>query len=74
MHARVFPRVTNTLARVIVFGVVPLIAALVWVPYAVMHSPLATSVGVAREQPVPFSHARHVRSDRIDCRYCHTSV
>jgi hypothetical protein len=23
---------------------------------------------------VPFSHARHVRSDEIDCRYCHTSV
>jgi hypothetical protein len=74
MNARVFPRFANTLARAMVFGFVPLIAALVWVPYAVMRSPLATGVGATREQPVPFSHARHVRSDEIDCRYCHTSV
>jgi hypothetical protein len=29
---------------------------------------------VAREQPVPFSHAHHVAGLGIDCRYCHTSV
>lgn len=57
-----------------VFGFVPFMAVLVWVSYAVMRSPLATGVGVTRAQPVPFSHARHVRSDAIDCRYCHTSV
>ena len=74
MHSQVFPRFTNTLARAMVFGIVPLIAALVWVPYTIMRSPFATGVGVAYEQPVPFSHARHVRSDEIDCRYCHTSV
>ena len=74
MHSRVFPRYTNTLARAVVFGLVPLIAGMVWVPYAIMRSPLVTGAGVAREQPVPFSHARHVRSDEIDCRYCHTSV
>ena len=74
MPSQEFPRCTNTLARAVVFGLVPLIAALGWVPYAVMRSPRATGVGVARAQPVPFSHARHVRSDEIDCRYCHTSV
>jgi hypothetical protein len=60
MPSQVFPRCTNTLARAMVFGFVPLIAVLVWVPYMVMCSPLATGVGVAREQPVPFSHARSV--------------
>jgi hypothetical protein len=29
---------------------------------------------MAREQPVPFSHAHHVGGLGIDCRYCHTSV
>jgi len=33
-----------------------------------------TGVGVARRQPVPFSHKHHVGDDGIDCRYCHTSV
>jgi Cytochrome c7 and related cytochrome c len=74
MNTRIFPRWTNTLARAMVFGFLPLLAALVWVPYAVMRLPLATGVGVGREQPVPFSHARHVRTDAIDCRYCHASV
>jgi hypothetical protein len=34
----------------------------------------ATRQGDAREQPVPFSHAHHVGSMGIECRYCHTSV
>src|SRR4051795_1646916 len=34
----------------------------------------ATRQGDAREQPIPFSHAHHVGSMGIDCRYCHTSV
>ncbi len=25
-------------------------------------------------QPIPFSHRHHAGDDRIDCRYCHTSV
>jgi len=34
----------------------------------------ATRQGDAREQPIPFSHAHHVGSMGIDCRYCHSSV
>jgi hypothetical protein len=34
----------------------------------------ATRQGDAREQPIPFSHAHHVGSMGIDCRYCHTGV
>jgi len=33
-----------------------------------------SQVGVARDQPVPFSHKHHVTGIGIDCRYCHTSV
>jgi hypothetical protein len=33
-----------------------------------------TEVGVARDQPVPFSHKHHVGGLGLDCRFCHTSV
>lgn len=71
---RVFPRFANQLSRVIVFGFVFLLVALVLLSYLIMRSPLNTGVLVGRAQPVPFSHERHVRSLAIDCRYCHTSV
>jgi hypothetical protein len=37
-------------------------------------SAYATRASVAREHPVPFSHAHHVGGLGIDCRYCHTTV
>jgi NAD-dependent SIR2 family protein deacetylase len=37
-------------------------------------SPYTSWRGVARTQPVPFSHQHHVGGLGIDCRYCHTSV
>src|SRR6185369_5779685 len=37
-------------------------------------SPYYSWRGVAREQPVPFSHQHHVAGLGIDCRYCQTSV
>jgi len=36
--------------------------------------PWANNQGLAREQPVPFSHLHHVGGIGLDCRYCHTSV
>jgi hypothetical protein len=33
-----------------------------------------THVGIAANQPVPFSHAHHAGELGIDCRYCHTTV
>jgi hypothetical protein len=33
-----------------------------------------TDAQVARQQPIQFSHERHVAGNGIDCRYCHTSV
>src|SRR3982751_3250026 len=36
--------------------------------------PFNTGVGVAKEQPVPFSHEHHAVELGIDCRYCHGNV
>jgi hypothetical protein len=41
---------------------------------SLLRSAYVTEVGVAREQPVPFSHKHHVSGLGIDCRYCHTTV
>src|SRR5215813_14815851 len=71
---QIFHRSTNTLSRVSIFGGVILLAALVSALAAINRSPYVTAVGVARVQPVPFSHKHHVADDGIDCRYCHTSV
>jgi hypothetical protein len=45
-----------------------------WACIQFQRSPYITYAGVARPQPVPFSHQHHVAGDGIDCRYCHTSV
>lgn len=37
-------------------------------------SSYATRVGVAPDQPVPFSHKHHSGELGIDCRYCHQTV
>ncbi|MBX2999599.1 MAG: cytochrome c3 family protein [Caldilineaceae bacterium] len=37
-------------------------------------SPLMTEVGVAKAQPVAYSHQQHVGGLGLDCRYCHSSV
>lgn len=37
-------------------------------------APSAVAVGYAPVQPVPFSHATHVGTLGLDCRYCHTTV
>lgn len=71
---QIFHRSTNTLARMSVFGALFFLAGIAWMAAALDRSSYATEVGVAREQPVPFSHAHHVSGLGIDCRYCHTSV
>jgi hypothetical protein len=71
---QLFHRSTNTIARVTIFGALFVIAGLAWVGAEIARSSYVTQVGVAREQPVPFSHKHHVAGLGIDCRYCHTSV
>jgi hypothetical protein len=50
------------------------IAFLGWVLISLAESAYATSAGITRDQPVPFSHQHHVGQLGIDCRYCHESV
>ena len=72
--AQIFHPSTNTISRVSIFGVLFLLAGLLWLMAALNRSSYATEEGVAREQPVQFSHEHHVSGLGIDCRYCHTSV
>jgi len=72
--AQIFHRSANSLARVSIMAVLLMLSALVLVAYKINSGAFITDVGVARDQPVPFSHKHHVGDDGIDCRYCHTSV
>ncbi len=71
---QIFHRSFNTVSRVSI--VVVLIAAGVafFAAEQLQRSGFVSLQGVHREQPVPFSHVRHVGGNGIDCRYCHTSV
>jgi cytochrome c7-like protein len=72
--AQIFHPSTNTISRVTIFGGAILLITLVGALATINESPYITEVGVARSQPIPFSHKHHVGDDGIDCRYCHTSV
>jgi hypothetical protein len=72
--AQIFHPSTNTISRVSIFGAVFIVAGLLWLMAQVHRSPWMTEAHVAREQPIQFSHERHVGGNGIDCRYCHTSV
>jgi hypothetical protein len=72
--SQIFHRSTNTIARVSIFGAVFIVAGLLGLFDEVNRSPWVTQAHVARDQPIQFSHERHVAGNGIDCRYCHTSV
>ena len=71
---QIFHRSANTIARVSIFGALFFVAGLLYLAYQIDRSPWVTQVNVAREQPIQFSHERHVAGNGIDCRYCHTTV
>lgn len=72
--AQVFPPGANWLARWSIVGAVVGAGVVAAVASAVYWSSTLTQVGIARNQPIPFSHQRHVQGNGIDCRYCHTTV
>jgi hypothetical protein len=72
--AQIFRPSSNTLARLSIVGGVVLLVCLGWAGDTFYKSDYVTGVGVAPDQPVPFSHKHHVAGVGIDCRYCHTSV
>ncbi len=72
--SQLFPKSANSLARashviVAALGGAVLLLVLNW-----NRMPWVNNQGVARDQPVPFSHQHHVGGMGVDCRYCHTSV
>jgi hypothetical protein len=71
---QIFHPSLNTVAKVILFGGVFILAAVYVVLVALFRSPFATGVNAPVEQPVPFSHEHHVGGLGLDCRYCHVSV
>lgn len=72
--AQPFPPGANWLAKWSIYGGGFLLIFLTAVASALYWSPLETQVNIARNQPIPFSHQRHVEGNGFDCRVCHTSV
>lgn len=73
--SQIFNRTANANARVsIVLALVLVGGGGTALFQLIANSTFATRQGDAREEPIPFSHAHHVGSMGIDCRYCHTSV
>lgn len=71
---QVFHRSANTFSKVSIFGALFAVAAVLYGLALVNRSSYVTWAGVAREQPVPFSHRHHAGELGIDCRYCHVTV
>ena len=71
---QIFHPSMNTIARVSIIGGGLLVAVLAAGWYFFVRSPFMTDVGLAAEQPIPFSHLHHVSEVGLECRYCHTSV
>src|SRR3984893_16732455 len=72
--SQIFHRSANTIARVSIFGAIFFVAGLLGLFAEATRSPWLPDAPVAPEQPIQFSHERHVAGNGIDCRYCHTSV
>jgi hypothetical protein len=72
--SQIFHRSTNTLSRLSIFGGLIIFGLTLWIVVGVNRSGYVTQAGIAREQPIQFSHAHHAGGMGIDCRYCHTSV
>jgi hypothetical protein len=71
---QIFHRSFNTVSRVSIVVVVIAAGVAFFAAEQLQRSGFVSLQGVHRQQPVPFSHVRHVAGNGIDCRYCHTSV
>lgn len=72
--AQIFHRSANAFSRMTAVGAVFGVGFIGWALMELNSSGYVTRQDVARQQPVPFSHAHHVGDVGIDCRYCHTTV
>ncbi len=72
--SQIFNRSANTIARLSIVLVIVAVVGTLTLLGVIYRSTYFSGVGVAIEQPIPFSHAHHVRGLGIDCRFCHTTV
>ncbi len=73
--AQIFPQSANTLSKVSIIVTLVAVAGIGAAAFELgADSSYATNQGIARTQPIPFSHTHHVGSMGIDCRYCHNTV
>jgi hypothetical protein len=71
---QVFPRSSNVWLPAGIVGLAGLSVLGVLAIMGFDRSRYATDVGVAKRQPVQFSHQHHVSHLGLHCVYCHTSV
>ena len=71
---QIFHRSTNTISKLSIFGAVFLVAGILGLFDKINRSSWVTEAQVPREQPIQFSHERHVAGNGLDCRFCHSSV
>jgi len=72
--ARLFSPQADTIARLVIIGVI-MCPLLLWgLAHALSGSDYATGRNTALPQPVPFSHEHHVGEMGIQCQFCHASV
>jgi len=72
--AQVFPPGANWLVKWTGLGLGVGLVLIVGLAWGVYWGPVVTQKNQFRQQPIPFSHQRHVGANGIDCRYCHTTV
>ncbi|MGE3803023.1 MAG: cytochrome c3 family protein, partial [Candidatus Kapaibacterium sp.] len=71
---QIFPRSANAIARASIIGALLLIGGGLLFLDSFNRSNYQTKQHLTIQQPVQFSHARHLAGNGLDCRYCHTSV
>ena len=72
--AQVFHRSINWVAKLSILFLLALAGLSLAILLNINRLDYVSHVGLAKDQPVPFSHKHHVTGMGIDCRYCHTSV
>ena len=72
--SQIFHPSANSIARIMLAGLIILVASSGILLYYMAKSPYVTRAYESRQQPIQFSHERHVAGNGLDCRYCHTAV
>jgi cytochrome c7-like protein len=72
--SQIFHRSLNIYAKLSIPAALVLVGGVAFIVFGLSWTGYVSGQGVTRDQPIQFSHAHHVGSMGIDCRYCHTTV